>query len=271
MSLFRATDKKIITVKDKSKLPNQLSRWVQYIEDNDETNIVFYSASTKVIKDRLELSGYSLETSKKAYGVYLQKVIKDYNKRFELHLNTLSTMNVEYWLLMLKEIRVRNIKNNPYNREKNENPSISYMCSHDWYGFPCIGYYGSPDVDIRIALRLIIEMCIEDEEFIYDLTDLVLGDCFDLDDDFVDYTSSLVGDKGKIIILTEGKSDTFILSESLKLLYPHLSDYFSFMDFDGAKVGGGADSLATMVKSFSGAGILNSKALPIVKTKKYKS
>jgi len=265
MSLFRDTDKKIITVKDKKNLPNQLSCWVKYIEeDDDEIDVVFYSASTKVIKDRLELSGYSLETSKKAYKVYLQKAIKDlqneikyYKKNLELHLNILSAMNVEYWLSMLKEIRVRDIRYKPYDREKNENPFISYMCSHDWYGFPCIGYYGSPDICICIALRLIIETCIEDEEFIYDLTDLVLGYCIDLDDDFVDYASSLVGDKGKIIILTEGKSDTFILSESLKLLYPHLSDYFSFMDFDGAKVGGGADSLATMVKSFSGAGILN--------------
>ncbi|NMF58079.1 HEPN/Toprim-associated domain-containing protein [Pseudanabaena yagii] len=257
MSLFRATDKKIITVKDKSKLPNQLSRWIEYIEKDDEINMVFYSTSTKVIKDRLELSGYSLEISKKVYEVYLQKALNDYKKRFEPYLDILSAMNVEYWLSMLKEIRVRNIRNKPYDREKNENPFISYMCSHDWYGFPCIGYYGSPDVYICIALRLILETCIEDEEFIYDLTDLILGQCFDLDDDFVDYTSSLVGDKGKIIILTEGKSDTFILSESLELLYPHLSDYFSFMDFDGAKVGGGADSLATMVKSFSGAGVLN--------------
>ena len=139
MSLFRDTDKKIITVKDKKNLPNQLSCWVKYIEeDDDEIDVVFYSASTKVIKDRLELSGYSLETSKKGYEVYLQKALKDYRKRFELHLDILSAMNVEYWLSMLKEIRVRDIRYTPYDREKNENPFISYMCSHDWYRFPMI-------------------------------------------------------------------------------------------------------------------------------------
>src|SRR6185312_3545790 len=38
---------------------------------------------------------------------------------------------------------------------------------------------------------------------------------------------------------------------------PHLADYFTFMDFEGARVAGGSGALAHTVKAFVGAGILN--------------
>ena len=41
------------------------------------------------------------------------------------------------------------------------------------------------------------------------------------------------------------------------LLYPHLDDYFGFMDFEGVRIGGGAGSLVNIVKAFAGAGIVN--------------
>jgi hypothetical protein len=43
----------------------------------------------------------------------------------------------------------------------------------------------------------------------------------------------------------------------MKLLYPHLCDYFTFMDFEAARVEGGVSHLAKIVKSFAGAGIVN--------------
>lgn len=61
----------------------------------------------------------------------------------------------------------------------------------------------------------------------------------------------------KILILTEGSTDTFILSKSLKLLYPHLEDYFSFMDFAAARPDGGTSALERTVKSFAAAGLNN--------------
>ncbi len=64
MQLFRSTDKKVIT-SNKANLPNQLSRWVEFIEEEEDVNVVFYSAPARVVKARLELIGYSLENSKK--------------------------------------------------------------------------------------------------------------------------------------------------------------------------------------------------------------
>lgn len=46
-------------------------------------------------------------------------------------------------------------------------------------------------------------------------------------------------------------------TRTLKHGYPHLADYFGFMDFEGVRIGGGAGSLVNIVKAFGGAGIVN--------------
>lgn len=71
MRLFRATDKKVITSSNEN-LPKQLIRWADYRERGKDVNVVFYSAPLSVIKDRLELLGYSLESAKEAYVLYLE-------------------------------------------------------------------------------------------------------------------------------------------------------------------------------------------------------
>jgi hypothetical protein len=261
MQLFRSTDKQIIP-SNKNNPPNQLSRWTRYIEDEDEDdiNVVLYSSPVRIIKDRLELIGYSLANAKKAYSRYLEGEISKYEEKIESHgdffqstLKMLRSMSLDRWLATLKEIHEKCLTHNRYDREHTDGSLISYMLRHDWYGFP--------GVDLNVALRLILEIIPVDEDFVYDVTDLILCEYFDPTEDLVKYASNISSqdyyNNGKKIILTEGKSDTLFLSESLKLLYPHLSDYFTFMDFDGAKVGGGAGGLATMVKSFSGAGIIN--------------
>jgi hypothetical protein len=58
------------------------------------------------------------------------------------------------------------------------------------------------------------------------------------------------------ILLTEGPTDSEVLRASIELLYPHLSDYYSFMDL-AVRAPGGAGSLVHVVKSFAGAGIEN--------------
>ena len=61
----------------------------------------------------------------------------------------------------------------------------------------------------------------------------------------------------KAVILTEGETDRWILQRSLGILYPHLAEYFHFLELDGAKVEGGAGQLANLVKALAGAGIKN--------------
>jgi len=223
MQLFCASDKQIM-ISSNANLPNQLREWVKcyaeefYDEEEDDINVVFYSSPAKIIKERLELIGYSLTNAKMAYCRDLDGEISN---------------SLDKWLSTPKAIN-----------DKEFAPSYC--------------------VDSNVTLRLVLEVLPEDENVIYNVTDLILCGYFNIEEDLVKYANNILGSQdyynynnSRCIILTEGKSDTLILSESLKLLYPHLSDYFTFMDFDGARVGGGAGSLATMVKSFSGAGIIN--------------
>lgn len=60
---------------------------------------------------------------------------------------------------------------------------------------------------------------------------------------------------GKITLLTEGITDSRILSTSLNAFYPEARDLYSFVDFEGFRVEGGASPLARLLRGFAGAGL----------------
>ncbi|HQV92885.1 MAG TPA: HEPN/Toprim-associated domain-containing protein [Anaerolineales bacterium] len=265
MQLFRSFDKNIFSGV-KREIPTQSRRWLENLEDDESVDVVYYSAPVNFVRDRLNLKGYTLDTCRTLFADWVNREIKQleewshrqHGEVFTEKIRYLQIMDVDSWLSSLKTIYTQNLKPRSYRHNKDEHDEtlIGYMLQNqrgDWYGFP--------GLDLNIALRLVLEVLPEVDEFIYDLTDLILGGGYSQDDDFVkiafDWSSGSYMTAGKTIILTEGSIDTWIISESLDLLYPHLSDYFTFMDFEGARVGGGAGSLANMVKAFSGTGIVN--------------
>ena len=274
MKLFRSSDKKVITSSNEC-IPKQISiAWKDYLEREENISVVFYSAPLSIIKSRLELFGYTFDVSKKAFKYSLEEEILKYEEysvnydAFKSTLNILKEMTLNRWLSTLKEIHEQGLTYKEF--EKNHNTlssndvSLSYIEDTSLLGYMLRNedtFYGFPGDSIYLALRLCLEVIPENEDLVYDVGNLVLGGYFDIDDDLVQYATDLSSveyyDIGKSIILTEGKSDTFILSASLSLLYPHLAEYFTFMDFDIAKVGGGAGNLANNVKSFSGASVIN--------------
>lgn len=60
---------------------------------------------------------------------------------------------------------------------------------------------------------------------------------------------------GKITLLTEGITDSRILRASLNDFYPEARGLYSFVDFEGFKVEGGASPLARLLRGFAGAGL----------------
>jgi hypothetical protein len=174
---------------------------------------------------------------------------------YKSDINVLEEMTPQRWIQGMKEIRERGLRPSKVDRneESKFSPLLTYMLSHDWYGFP--GY------DIFVGLRLAVEACGSSDQLVYDMSDLVWSGYFDCDEDVVDRGMRDVAldysSKAKTIVLTEGKTDAWILSQSLRRLYPHLDGYFSFMDFEGTGFGGGVGNLANLVKAFAGAGIIN--------------
>lgn len=263
MQLFREPDKRAYrcAVKD---LPRPLRQSANYTEDPGETiEVVYYTAPALLIRDRLELKGYTLSTAKRAFikrirahaREYSNEVIEGMEDYYENKSKLLKALDVDQWLATLRHIKKagRGMPRWATCEYQPEATLEDYMLQNDWYGFP--------GVDLYVPLRLALETCTAKDNFIYDLTDLIGGEYFNKGENFValasEFTAGEYGSRSKIIILTEGRSDGWIISESLKLLYPHLADYFTFMDFEAARVEGGASQLAKIVKSFAGAGIVN--------------
>jgi len=115
--------------------------------------------------------------------------------------------------------------------------------------------------DIRYFLRAILELFEADELLILDYTKLVHAGYYSeqdaLRDLAIEELSEGFATNQKVVILTEGSTDTLILRRTLDVLYPHLRDFYSFVDFSAANLAGGAGALANTVKTFVGSGIQN--------------
>lgn len=272
ISLFRTSDKRVVS--DPTVIvPEKLTHYQKSQEEESELQIVYYEASASLIRNRLDVMGYTLNTVKEAFLEWfkgeksrLSEYIEEHkeddsNKQFSLtehylkELELISDLTPSKWIAALNEIRQSDLEPNYYGRYEgpHENTLIRYMLSNEWYGFP--GH------DMNVPLRLVLEDAKSNEKLIYDVTDLIWSGYFDANDDLVEYGLQLSTDeyssKAKTIILTEGRTDAWCLKETLALLYPHLADYYSFMEFDNVKIGGGVGNLTNIVKAFAGAGIVN--------------
>jgi hypothetical protein len=273
MGLFRWTDKYVV-VDPSTSVPNQLQHWLSDGEEGPLLPIVYYEAPIYIVKDRLDLLGYTRETASEAFAAYVEGERDQYERwikqpadgvgpsssaimreHWERSRDLLSKLTVDSWLEGLREIRTSGLKPDRYRRHEglHDNSLLDYQLSKEWYGFP--------GADLNVALRLALEVCPHSQSLLYDLTDLVLSGYVSPEDDLIEQSIDISSEdyqaNSKIIVLTEGKTDAEILKESLVVLYPHLADYYSFMEFDLVKVGGGAGNLANIVKAFAGAGIAN--------------
>jgi hypothetical protein len=264
MILFREADKRITEVTP-AQLELEHGFDIAELKENESITLVQYACSASNARDRLELMGFTREVAEAGFKQGLKEEIAHYEELvqrpqgniFQATLQTLRKLNLKNWLANLEEIIRRDLKPINYNDQacKEYPPLLQYMLcmGHGWYGFPGCEY--------RHFIRLVLDACTDEDELVYDLTDLVLGGWIEECDDLVQYADDLIyADfvaSRRIIVLTEGITDKWILERSLRLLYPHLSDYFHFMDFGEVKVEGGAGALTNVVKAFVGAGIIN--------------
>jgi hypothetical protein len=65
-----------------------------------------------------------------------------------------------------------------------------------------------------------------------------------------------------LIVLTEGSTDSRLLSDGMKITHPHLSGFINFIDFDSFKAEGGVAMLPKIVYAFIASGVANRIAAP---------
>jgi hypothetical protein len=115
------------------------------------------------------------------------------------------------------------------------------------------------DADIRYLCRALVEASPPKALLVLDYSDLVEGGYYQSDDDLCAWARQSVWHDARvndrIIILTEGSTDSELLQATLAVRYPHLKDYYCFPDFARANAAGGAPTLVATVKAFISASI----------------
>jgi len=262
MTMFREGDKSIYQRRFKDR--NQVAWGHVEPDDDDYETAVEYRAKAKDIRQRLDIIGFSLVRVRSEFEEAKNSKIKELRERskddkhnlWESTIKVLEENDFDDYMAAYREILNSNISSVDYlEKNKNSPELIQYILgghSEFLWGFPCH--------DSRCFLRALIEIASDDSEVVQDITDLVDAGYYEQNDEVCHIAlKELIGDyitSSKIIVLTEGSTDTEFLSKSLKLLYPHLFDYYTFMDF-GFKPSGGVGQLVNVVKSFAGAGIEN--------------
>jgi hypothetical protein len=260
MGLFRPSDKREFKGKARN-FKFQSRNWIRHRGQDERVHAIYYVTTGRVARDRLDVSGYSLLTAKAAFDRCVVCDSENWSKYpgsaarsiARRKAKALQFLNSESWIDALRIIRKYHLEQyGPDDRMLSSfGALVEYMLKEYSYGYP------GPDVCIALCLALEVTT---DEEVFYDVTDLI-DDPYAANEDFLELAQNLQspehGSRSQIIILTEGRSDRRILADSIDLLYPHLNDYFRFMDFDGAGVEGGAAALTKLVKAFAGARIFN--------------
>jgi len=263
MVFFRERDRRVFVRKVWERNPIV---WGNRKGDDSEEKAFTYSVRICEFKSRLDLLGFTLETTKTDFEeskLNQLEFMNDANDSLTEHLydadiDILQRASFEDFLVTFQTIRERRLSRlSTDSIIQHDDPLLMkklFQNNHESFDFfPC--------EDIRFLVRAFAETCPEDAFATYELTDIVHAGYYEPNDPIVDMaTQNLIGEyprHGKIIILTEGKTDRRILECSLHLLYPHLADYFTFMDFETSKAEGGAGALINTVRSFIGAGIMN--------------
>jgi len=265
MTLFRESDKKIYErrIADRNRLI-----WGVDTQAGDDTETVYeYSICAEHAAQRLDVMGFTLSKAKEQFDMGVKARVDDIavdllvpeilrvERGKEARL--LSQYNFVKWMdtfRLLVEKRLVPWMNS--SEERKLSPLLRYVLDIDG-GF----YHGFPVSDIRYFLRAVLEIFDSTDKVVLDITELVRAGEYEDTEELskiviAEFSEQYVASSA-IIVLTEGATDTRILSETLSLLYPHLSEYYSFLDFGLSNMEGGAANLVRIVRAFMGAGVVN--------------
>lgn len=260
MTLFRESDKR--TVEKKSSLADG----EEPSDQSPTATCIGYANTAANIKQRLNVMGFSLRCVEQDFRTAMSGVLEELGEwakdspYAESHLEDkrfLERLSLKDFICAFEEIRKRGLYDYSFRHlpAQDCSPLIRRILGDDdlFFGFPCS--------DIRFFLRAFLETCPDNTLVEEDITDLVSSGYYDPDETvctnaLCGLTASYPADE-KIIVLTEGAFDRSVLEDSLRLLYPHLWEYYSFMDFGTANAEGGVGFLVSTIKAFAGSGISN--------------
>lgn len=266
MTIFRESDKQIFErrIADRNPLV-----WGVDNEAGDDTETVYqYSICVEHAAQRLDIMGFTLDKAREQFDEGVKARIDDIASELsvpeilrlerEKEARLLSQYTFEKWMDTFRQVIKRKLTKRTNENEREEgSPLISFVLDNDYGDF----YHGFPICDIRYFLRAVLEIADYKDNVVLDITDLVDGGYYTSTEELTrialaEFSEQYVA-SSTIIVLTEGSTDEEVLSQTLSLLYPHLSEYYSFLGFEISKMEGGAANLVRIVKAFIGSGIVN--------------
>lgn len=281
LMLFTEDDKRIglVDISDgDSPDPEQdrLTDDVDRLEGEDLYVTLEYVASAAVVKDRLDFMGFTLNAVREEFKKGTENCLSSLEHRFsgsnwpeiewarelqEREHALLKHLTLQEWLNAFGYI---------YREKLCLDPSYWHLRRATDDHLPAVVRFllGNtfsegiwfPSYDFRFTMRAIIEVIEPTDTVAYSLSEL-LDEYVDMEEDLCGWARRQTADESllnhKVIVLTEGSTDKWAIEGSLRALYPHLTEYYSFMDFEGVRAPGGAGALVATIKAFVGAGIAN--------------
>ncbi len=266
MWIFRPGDRQVVWVDNRN--PELLGQYIDdsYLDEYDQDSpleVVIYRCPVAVVRDRLDLKGFTFENARSVFQTNLEAEIKQTERWRDIYpsgqdneLKELRSLTFDKWALGVKRILHDGLTSDSSGDLDPQDPLfplLQRMLRSDLLDFP--GDLRAGSAETLSALRIMVEHAPPDMDVAYDLTHLDVGGWIDADAGPDDMKDNLLYDEAwlieRVIVLTEGESDRWILERSLAHLYPHLADYFRFFDHSTTKAGGGVGQLANLVRSFA--------------------
>jgi hypothetical protein len=260
MTLFRERDKRVFDRRcaDRNRLTWGHADW----DPTEMERVVEYTSTVPEVRDRLRVMGFTLPRAMAEFESGMADHLAGLKAGDDTHglwaetVALLERSTFADFIEAFKEIIIGDILPTYWSDTRPDASPLAVHILSDRDDF----YWGFPCSDVRSFVRALLEAVPESASVTQDLTDLVCEGYYDVDDEICEMgLDDLKGDyavNSRIILLTEGTTDSEVLRTSIDLLYPHLSGYYSFMDL-AVRAPGGAGSLVHVVKSFAGAGIEN--------------
>jgi hypothetical protein len=265
LTVFRETDRRVFTrrVSERNVLV-----WGEPNDPTDEKTetAIEYSCETGKVIDRLNVMGFTLQRVQTEFETGLRFELEKFqswaddgeSEWFQDEWDFLKTLTFDQYAKSFSEVISQRLRPVPFDdcNQEDLNPIIKYILGeNDDYLF---GFLAS---DVRLLMRLACDVVPEHSKVVQDLTQLVAAGYYGEEEPVAENAINALRaghpENSPRIILTEGSTDRSILREALAILYPHLSPYYSFLDFDTSRSQGGAGHLVSLVKAFAAAGITN--------------
>lgn len=266
MSFFEECDHKVFTrrLSERSE-----STWGTPDEDDDSTETAYeYQIESSKLKERLDIQGFTLQATRRTFGELVAESLRslvedDFVPGFWWLDNSdaevfLRNYTFDVWMTEVRQFLASGAKQT-YSREELGRLSTAQKIIADYDSEDYL--WGFPMCDPRLIIRGLLEVFPEPVSVVLDYTELVSAGYYEGDESLASDAKLGVSKEfianSKIVVLTEGSTDATILSESLRILYPHLFPLFSFLDFHEPRLAGGASNLVHVLKGFVGAQIAN--------------